>query len=32
MSLSQMLMRFDVQPQWVQHDHFFVELAAPAAE
>ena len=32
MGLNQMLMRFDVQPRWVQHDHFFVELAAPAAE
>lgn len=24
--LPQMLMRFDLQPTWVQHDHFFAEL------
>jgi hypothetical protein len=28
---SQMLMRFDLQPQWVQHDHFFAELATDAS-
>jgi hypothetical protein len=27
--LSQMVMRFDLQPQWAQHDHFFIEFAPP---
>jgi hypothetical protein len=27
---AQMLMRFDIQPQWAQHDHFFVEFTPPA--
>ena len=27
---SQMLMRFDIQPHWAQHDHFFIALAPPA--
>ena len=30
--LSQMLMRFDVKPVWVQHEHFFFDLPASAAE
>ena len=27
--LSQMVMRFDLQPQWARHDHFYVEFAPP---
>ncbi|MEO8496319.1 MAG: hypothetical protein ABI614_14715, partial [Planctomycetota bacterium] len=30
--LPQMLMRFDVKPAWVQHDHFYAELPQVAAE
>jgi hypothetical protein len=30
--LSQTLMRFDVKPVWVQHEHFFFDLPASAAE
>jgi hypothetical protein len=26
--LPQMLMRFDIKPAWVQHEHFYVDLAA----
>ncbi len=29
--LPQMLMRFDVQPAWAQHEHFFADLAKVAA-
>ncbi len=28
--VEQMLMRFDVKPLWVQHEHFFVDLSAGA--
>lgn len=30
--LPQMLMRFDLQPAWVQHQHFYVDLPKAAAE
>jgi len=30
--LPQMLMRFDVKPAWVQHDHFYVDLPAVAPQ
>ena len=30
--LHQALMRFDLQPSWAQHEHFFVELSAASDE
>ena len=30
--LPQMLMRFDLSPAWVQHEHFYADLAKAAAE
>lgn len=30
--LPQVLLRFDLQPEWVQHRHFFVQLAPAGAE
>ena len=30
--LTQMLMRFDLKPAWVQHEHFYFELPAAAAQ
>jgi hypothetical protein len=30
--LPQVLMRFELQPSWAQHEHFFVQLSAAGAE
>ncbi|MBC8353619.1 MAG: hypothetical protein H8E66_16595 [Planctomycetes bacterium] len=30
--LSQMLMRFDVKPTWIQHEHFYLDLPAAGPE
>ena len=30
--LQQTVMRFELEPTWVQHEHFFIELSTVAAE